>query len=65
MKVFSKGNKNNKSTPILSINTALISSVAPQKQKSSHKIKTFKQILTQNSQITALKQLNISTNIQT
>ena len=63
MKVFSKGSKNNKSTPIININKALISSVAPQKQKSSHKIKTFKQILTQNAQITALKQFNSSANI--
>lgn len=64
MKVFSKGSKNNKSTPLLNINKALISSAAPQKQKSSHKIKTFKQILTQNAQITALKQLNISASIE-
>jgi len=63
MKVFSKGSKNNKSTPLLNINKALNSSVAPQKQKSSHKIKTFKQILTQNAQITALKKLNISASI--
>jgi hypothetical protein len=60
MKVFSKGYKN-KSTP--SLNTLAIPTPTPaptpnhptSKPKHMNKLKTFKQILTQNVQITALK----------
>ena len=57
MKVFSKGCKNNKSTPALSTLPTLALPSATSKPKSSNKLKTFKQILTQNVQITALKSL--------
>lgn len=55
MKVFSKTNKHNKSTPALNTLAALPHPIAASKPKSSNKLKTFKQILTQNVQITALK----------
>ncbi len=53
MKVFSKGYKN-KSTPSLHTNTIDQSAITT-KPKHMNKLKTFKQILTQNVQITALK----------
>lgn len=62
MKVFSKGYKN-KSTP--SLNTLLNTNqnLNASKPKSSNKIKTFKQILTQNVQSTAIKSVeNIDPN---
>ena len=52
MKVFSKGYKN-KSTP--SLNTLVNTTAANAKPKHMTKLKTFKQILTQNVQITANK----------
>lgn len=52
MKVFSKGYKN-KSTP--SLNTLANIASANSKPKQMNKLKTFKQILTQNVQITANK----------
>jgi hypothetical protein len=55
MKVFSKANKHNKSTPALNTLAALPNPTAASKPKSSNKLKTFKQILTQNVQTTALK----------
>jgi hypothetical protein len=54
MKVFSKGHKN-KSTPSLNALMNITQSSGISKPKSTNKLKTFKQILTQNMQITALK----------
>lgn len=54
MKVFSKGSKN-KSTPSLKTMINLPQPAASSKPKSTNKLKTFKQILTQNAQITALR----------
>lgn len=54
MKVFSKGYKN-KSTPSLNALANLSQPIVANKQKSTNKLKTFKQILTQNVQITAMR----------
>lgn len=54
MKVFSKGSKN-KSTPSLKTMVNLCQPAPSSKPKSTNKLKTFKQILTQNAQITALR----------
>jgi hypothetical protein len=52
MKVFSKGYKN-KSTPSLNSLVNVIQPIPVSKSKNPTKIKTFKQILTQNAKITA------------
>ncbi len=54
MKVFSKSSKN-KSTPSLKTMINLSQPNPSTKPKSTNKLKTFKQILTQNAQITALR----------
>lgn len=54
MKVFSKGYKN-KSTPSLNTLANITQPIPTAKPKSTNKLKTFKQILTQNVQITALR----------
>lgn len=50
MKVFSKGNKANKSTPSLNVLLASHHPIVASKHKASTKIKTFKQIIAQNIQ---------------
>ena len=48
MKVFSKGINHNKSTPNLNILTASTQHNTTIKSKNTNKLKTFKQIITQN-----------------